>query len=461
MPTPPRWLLPALAFLVSVSYGVLFYGFSVLITKDAAGGTFTGAVLSMAYGGAVLTSGFASIPVGRVADANGVRWILATGSLLGGLGLWAFSLAAAAWQVVAVWWALLGPVMAMTFYEPAFVAVQQWYRPVERPRAIAMLTLAAGLSGPVAIPTASALVEAVGWRDTARILGAALVLAGVAAAGLVPRGSGAEAQAIGQELRLRLHLRAFVRPRLAVFTVGVVLAYGALEALIFYRVARFEEAGFAVASVAFWAALSGLLTLPGRFLLPWLGHRVHGTILLGVVLGGLALATAFAIPGDRVWEMAAFFTLSGLVFGAALPLRAVVMSDWHGVAGFGSILGVQTLAIAGGRAGGPPLVGGLHQATGSYATPMVVLVGLFAVGAVLVLVSRRFDSRDGPQPELPVGAGVAGPDPPATPRRHAVRQARLPATAAGSRRVWLLAAGRQLLGLKGQAIRRPREEPPR
>jgi MFS transporter, OFA family, oxalate/formate antiporter len=47
------------------------------------------------------------------------------GSILGGLGLAAFAAAASSWQVVLVWWLVLGPVTAMTFYEPAYVAIGQ------------------------------------------------------------------------------------------------------------------------------------------------------------------------------------------------------------------------------------------------------------------------------------------------------------------------------------------------
>ncbi|MGH3666127.1 MAG: hypothetical protein ACRDU8_08600 [Egibacteraceae bacterium] len=47
-------LVGTLALTVSVAYGVLFYGFSVLLSRQAAGGEFSNTVLSAAYGGAAL-----------------------------------------------------------------------------------------------------------------------------------------------------------------------------------------------------------------------------------------------------------------------------------------------------------------------------------------------------------------------------------------------------------------------
>src|SRR4051812_20832650 len=99
-------LILALCLIVTVAYGALYYGFAVLITDDAAGGEFSRALLSTAYGGAVLTSGVAALPVGRLADRIGVRPIMTLGALLAAVGMLAFSLAAQAWQVLAVWWLL-------------------------------------------------------------------------------------------------------------------------------------------------------------------------------------------------------------------------------------------------------------------------------------------------------------------------------------------------------------------
>jgi hypothetical protein len=105
-----------------------------------------------------------------------------------------------------------------------------------------------------------------------------------------------------------------------------------------------------------------------------------------LVLGG---ATAFMIPGDQNWQLIAYFSLFGLVLGAALPLRAVAMSQWHGIAGFGTIMGIQTLLIAVFRAGAPPLVGALRDAGSGYGLPMLVLTVLFVAGSALILVSGR------------------------------------------------------------------------
>ena len=167
------------------------------------------------------------------------------------------------------------------------------------------------------------------------------------------------------------------------FTVGAVLAYGAIEALVLHRIARFQELGFSLAAVTFWAALSGLLTLPGRFVLPVLARRVGPTTVFAAVIAVLAVSAALTTTG----EMALSFIVFGLVFGSALPLRAVVMSEWTATAIFGTVMGAQAAMIAFGRAGVPALVGGMHDRLDGYTAAMALITVLLAVSALLVYFS--------------------------------------------------------------------------
>lgn len=388
---PPPLLIPALALLVTVSYGALFYGYSVLVTDEAAGGAFSATVLSAAYGGAVLAAGAFGVAAGWIADRAGIRGVVAVGSLAGAGGLAAFSAADDGWQVLLIWWLLLGAAMAGTLYEPAYIAIQQWVPGARRPRAIALLTLTAGLSGPIFIPLTTVLVTSLGWRPATLVLAALLGVVGLATSALVlPSGAGRSFHETADvAVSLPSRLAAFRRPRLLTFTLGAVVAYGALEAILIHRLARFEEAGFALSTIAFWAAVAGILTLPGRFVLPVLGGRRSGPAVLAGVFAVLALATVFAVSGGRSWQLIAHFSLFGLVFGAALPLRAVLMSNWYAVAGFGTLMGIQGAMIAAARAGGPPLVGWLHDAFDGYAAAFALLTAFFLLGAALVLASGR------------------------------------------------------------------------
>jgi hypothetical protein len=123
-----NWLLViSLTVMVNVGYGAIFYAFSVLLGEDAAAREFSRTVLSASLGLAIIVSGALALVVGTLCDVAGPRRVFLVGSMLGGAGLAAFSRATDEWQVVAAWTLMLGPAMACTFYEPAYVAIDQWF----------------------------------------------------------------------------------------------------------------------------------------------------------------------------------------------------------------------------------------------------------------------------------------------------------------------------------------------
>ena len=108
--TDGRWVpLLALSTTVAVSFGVLLYSVSVLITEEAAGSVFSTTVLSAGYGGALLVGGLLAPSVGRRADRLGVRLIFVTGIVLGASGVTMLSVANSPWHVLAAFWLLIGP----------------------------------------------------------------------------------------------------------------------------------------------------------------------------------------------------------------------------------------------------------------------------------------------------------------------------------------------------------------
>ncbi len=380
--------ITALSLTVMVAFGAMFYGFSVFLTRDAAGAEFSTTVLSLGYGGAALVGGLLAFPVGRFADERGVRLVFGVGSLLGCLGLIAFSLARQPWHVLAAWWLLIGPAGAMTYYEPAFIAVDQWFSVAHRPRALAALTVIGGVSGTVFIPLTERLVTWFGWRGAAVSLGLVLLLVGwTAALGFLPsrgRLNGHDGHGAEFSFAALLGDRRFV-----LYTIGMLLSFGTMQSIITHRVARFEEAGFALASVAVWAAVASALSLPGRFASPYIAGLRRPTSVHAAGMGVLVLSLAVAIVVTADWQMGGHFIVFGLSFGVMLPLRAMVMSTWFSGPAYGRIMGVQWSFAAVVGAVFPAGVGVLRDAAGGYEMPMAILTALMVGAAVATWWSGR------------------------------------------------------------------------
>jgi len=380
-----RWM-SALGGLVAVAFGTLFYATSILITGKAAGADFSKTALSASYGASVLVSGLLAYWVGRAADRRGIRHLSAIGTMLGAAGLLIFAAAQQAWHVALAFVVLVGPAGALTFYEPAFIFVDQWFGARHRARGIAALTLIGGIAGPVFLPVTGFLVAAVQWRKTAVILAGILVFGGLIAIAALPPGRPSAPAAFSPISRRH---RPHHDWRFVVYTIAIMLMFGALQAVFLHRISVFEEAGYTVTTVASWAAASSLISLPGRFAAPFLARR-HGAIRLqvaGLVL--IAAAVLAAVSPGRYWHMTLHFVLFGACFGAVLPLRAYLMMEWFSGPGYGRLMGAQWGLASLAGAFGPALVGIARDGSGNYGPAMAGTAAILLVAAGLVSISGR------------------------------------------------------------------------
>lgn len=393
-----RRLVYPLAATVGVGFGAILYGFSVLLTSGGAGGRFSGALLSGAFSGSVLTGAAVAIPIGRYADRHGIRGILGLGGALVGGGFVLFSLAQQPWQLLAAWWLLIGPGSAMVLFDPAFVALEQWFEPAVRNRAAGTLTLVTGLAGPVFVPATTVAVQSVGWRPAAAMLGALVMGVAWLTAGVALRVAPHPADTVVGDVagvtdtttgRPDTPTGRRFPPEFLVLTAAIVCGLATLEAVQVHRLARFELVGFAPTTLAFWAATASVLSLPGRFLLPRLADRFPSARLLLTVTVVLIPALALTIRGTAPWEMVGHFVLFGLAFGAVIPLRTVVMGDRFGGPRFGALMGAQAAAIAVGRSAGPAVVGWIGGDARGYTVAMVVLTATMLLSAGLLLTVVR------------------------------------------------------------------------
>jgi len=390
-PFPWKQIVP-LSLTVMVAFGIMLYGFSVFLTDGAAGGEFSTGLLSVAYGGGLVAGGTLAYPIGRRADRKGVRGIFGLGAVLGAAGLALFSFATEPWQVLLAWWGLIGPAGAMTYYEPAFVAVDRWCTEEQRAKALAVLTLIGGLAGIIFLPGIERLISLVGWRPAVRTLGLLLLLTGGATAlFFLRREPSIERVASIHE---RYSLGTILRDRrFVLFTAAMVLSSVGAQAVLSHRVARFEEAGFAVAGVAVWAAVASALSLPGRSVAPFLAQRFRSTSVQATVMGLMAVASVLMIDGSSNWQLSGHFIVFGLSFGAVLPLRAMVMSRWYSGSGYGRTMGAQWAVASLIGATGPAVVGILHDSTGGYQVPIALVASLLVGAAALVVLSGRTPAR--------------------------------------------------------------------
>lgn len=348
----------------------------------------------------MVSGGLLAIPIGRRADRHGVRAILGLGGVLAGAGLGLFAAARQPWQVLAAWWLLIGPAGAMTYYEVAFIAVDQWCTPRQRPRALGILTLIGGLAGIIFIPLVEWLVGRLGWRETAWALGGLVMITALITAVFALRDNSRRPEGSAGERVRAMGTRLLRDRRFLIHTAAMALIFFAVQGLLAHRIAFFDEAGFDLGTVALWAAMASALSLPGRWIAPLLATRHRAADVQAVATFFLAGGAALMLDGSMSWQMIGHFSLFGLAFGAMLPLRAMAMASWFSGPAYGATMGSQWMVVTIVGATGPAIVGLLRDGSADYGTAVLLLLAALVAGsALLALATRVPAAADTPQPQ--------------------------------------------------------------
>lgn len=414
------WIVLTLAATETVSYGALYYSFSVFVKPLENAFSWSGAEVSFAFSLALVVSGLVGLAVGRLVDLHGARLIMSVGSVLAVLSLLAFSRAASLWNFYAAW-ALVGIASAAVLYEPAFVAVTTWFD-VRRGRALAVLTFIAGFASVIFIPLTGVLVGVYGWRAATVILALIVLVVTLPLHTLVLRrrpedlgltrdggpvrtGERLPRTLVGEGWATREAVRS---AGFALVTAALFLnAFGGIGVQV-HLVAFLREAHYSPAFAASAGGLVGLASLPGRIVFNWLGDRVSRASLLGLILVTQGASILFLIGQRGPWWIFGFVLVYGGVFGAITPLRAGVMGDYFGRKHYGAIMSVQNVFLTAGRGLGPLAVGFMRDATGGYTLAFWIVIGVSLLSALAVYVGDAMLSAGSARRTPALGEGGAG-----------------------------------------------------
>ena len=375
------WLLVlTLGVTETISWGVLFYAFSVFLAPMEGELGWSRGAMTGAFSVALLLAGLAAVPVGRWLDRHGPRLLMTAGSCLA-------SLLVLAWAAVTdlrpfyLVWAGIGLAMAAVLYDPAFATITAWFEH-QRMRAITAVTLMAGLASTIFIPLADWLVTTFGWRQALVILAAILAVGTILPHALLLRAppSGRvgkrEGLLLGQALRhasFRWVVAAFCLATLANIAVGVHL--------VPYLEDRGYDPGFAAAT----AGLIGAMQVVARLVLAPLGDRASPRVLTAIVLAIQPLALAVLLLARATPGVFAFVVLFGAARGAATLVRPVLLAGLYGRAAFASIAGVLQMTVSLAQAVAPVSVGAAYDVLGSYEPILWALVVLSALAVLAIL----------------------------------------------------------------------------
>ena len=391
-------LLAALMVTEPISWGILYDALPVFLKPIQADLGWSSSQLTGGFSLSLLVGGLAGIPIGRWLDRHGSRGVMTTGSIAAALLVLAWSQVHSLLGFYGIW-AGMGVASAMVLYEPAFVAIANWFSNY-RPRALMGLTFAAGWSTVIFVPLASWLVERHGWRSAlvilAALLGGMTIPLHVLALrrrpedlGLVVDG-GARTSHSRRATRVTMVSGISLRTAIAGtrfwwLATGFFLALVTNVAIGIHLIPLLTERGFSASFAAFAAAAIGLVTLPGRLVFLPLGERIDLRFVTATIFGLQTIALLILLTNHSRRSVWLFVVLFGVGLGAVSASRAALTADLYGPTAYGAINGALAFITTIARAAGP--LGGslVHDHFGGYRVLLMLLMGCSAGAAVAML----------------------------------------------------------------------------
>jgi MFS family permease len=377
-------LIAALAVAQLVSWGTLYYGFSLFVVPMAAELGWSRISINGALSLGLLVSGLAAYPVGAWIDRHGGRAVMSLGSALGAvlLASWSRTSSIPGFYVI---WLGLGLALAFTLYDPVFVVVTRRFPGSYRTR-ITALTLVGGFASTIFMPLTLILIDDFGWRAALVALALFNLVIALPIHALLLRdrndtdvnaASAGVATARSDKAAFRRALRHPVFWGLALCFVAY---YTAFSAMTFHFIPLLTDRGVPSSVILGAIAAIGPAQVAGRIVLfafrGAFSSAVAGRLAVLAMPAGVLLLIAFPSSTTALF---AFAVLQGGGNGILTIVRGTALPDLMGREGYGAINGALALPANIARAVAPFGAALIWNIAGTYDA---VLWSIFASAAL-------------------------------------------------------------------------------
>ena len=377
------FLVWALSIAQLVSWGSIYYGFSVFVVpmeRDLGWSrTDTNGALSLG----LLVSGLFAVSAGKWIDRQGGRLLMSLGSALGAVLLAVWSQIDSLSMLYAVWFGL-GLAMTATLYEPVFAVLTRSFHRSYRVR-ITALTLVGGFASTVFIPLTQYLIVQYGWREALQIL--ALCNAAICLPihllllrdGKRERGSTFDREEFRRISDDPLR-RALRHPTFWGLAVCFTAYYATFSAMTFHIIPLLTERGFSTAIIVGVISVFGPAQVMGRIVLLAAGGRLPTAIVgrFAVILFPISIVMLLAFPSSPT-SLFAFGLVYGTANGVLTIIRGTAVPDLLWREGYGAINGALTFPSNIAKAIAPLGAAIIWEVTGGYDAVLCAILG----GAVI------------------------------------------------------------------------------
>jgi len=378
---------------VMAGFGSLFvYTFSVFVKPLAAEFGWSREAISGGFAIAAVTLGLCSPVLGRWIDRFGPRRIILFCMTVYGCAIALLSLLhSGLWQFYLTCF-VLGVVGNGAAHRAYSRSISTWFHR-RLGMALAFVMVGAGLGAMILPVVAQTIISRAGWRAAYAFLGGLALLLGLPLSWRYIRERGVKGNEPGpvahSGMTWQQGLRSFA---FWIITAILFVSSISMNGAITHLSALLTDRGLTVGNAALCASLLGGSSLLGRIVVGWLldrffGPRVALVINLITALGIFLLARATSFPAGCVAA-----ALIGVGAGGEAATTPYLLTRYFGLRAFSTLYGLTWTFYAAAGAIGPVILGRAFDATGSYASLLILLAVALAVAAVTNLLLPRYSN---------------------------------------------------------------------
>jgi MFS family permease len=376
---------------VMAGFGSLFvYTFSVFVKPLAAEFGWSREAISSGFAIAAVTLGMCSPLLGHWIDRFGPRRIILVCMTVYVCGIASLSLLRSGlWQFYVTCF-VLGVVGNGAAHLGYSRSISTWFHR-RLGTALAFVMVGAGLGAMILPVVAQSIISRSGWRASYASLGGLALVLGLPLSWRYIRdrpASGRRSAAFEHSgVTWQQGLRSFA---FWIITAILFVSSISMNGAITHLSALLTDRGLTPGDAALCASILGGSSLFGRVVVGWLldrffGPRVAFVINLITALGVFLLARANSFPAGCLAA-----GLIGVGAGGEAATTPYLLTRYFGLRAFSTLYGLTWTFYAAAGAIGPVILGRAFDATGSYASLLVLLAAALGLAAVTNLLLPRY-----------------------------------------------------------------------
>jgi MFS family permease len=318
---------------------------------------------------------------GWMIDRYGPRRLMLSGALMAGIALIGLSLSSSLpmfylfYIFNAMGYVFGGPL-------PSQVLISRWFDK-NRGKAMGIAYLGIGTGGALVPLISASLEKNMGWHLALTSLGVLVILIAFPMAFFIK--DSAKERIEKAKTEPMVPIKSILRnPNFYLLAIGSMCSIGAVGGIGQHLKLYLRDLSFTQSEAAHVMSFVLLSSLAGRVLMGFLADLINRKYVMILIYLIVASAIPLLLLPDFPGRIYIFAVIFGIGLGGDYMIIPLMAGDLFGVKALGRTMGIILVADGIAESIFPMLVGALYDASKSYATGFMVLIGLATLGAVIV-----------------------------------------------------------------------------